>query len=81
MLSFLCVSQLSPESSDLLSPQSLLFQLSQENGHEKRERLINYFFQLGLLVKSTLEQEEAKKFPAAHVIVIAWPSLVEGLRS
>lgn len=79
MLSFLCVSQLSPESSDLLSPQSLLFQLSQENGHEKRE--INYFFQLGLLVKSTLEQEEAKKFPAAHVIVIAWPSLVEGLRS
>lgn len=79
MLSFLCVSQLSPESSDLLSPQSLLFQLSQENGHEKRE--INYFFQLGLLVKSTLEHEEAKKFPAAHVIVIAWPSLVEGLRS
>lgn len=79
MLSFLCVSQLSPESSDLLSPQSLLFQLSQENGHEKRE--INYFFQLGLLVKSTLEQEQAKKFPAAHIIVIAWPSLVEGLRS
>lgn len=79
MLSFLCVSQLSPESSDRLSPQSLLFQLSQENGHEKRE--INYFFQLALLVKSTLEQEQAKKFPAAHIIVIAWPSLVEGLRS